>query len=330
MSIQYTATDFLNTLSGNGYSYTKSYKKKVLESDTNVETLQEDVAELKKTIKNLKRYSEDDTPETKLEKQLSSLVESYNSTLIDADDVSNDELEKQLDKLKTLVSDNEKLLKKVGITISDDGLTFDSETFEDADNKTINKLFDGKESFVNQADKLMRKIEKYTDKAQYSVVEHSFGSTVQYGTDDIMLAASFMNAKEVVRLLGTLGELMENGTLSDEYEGEVDDYLSRLASLYNSSSTGEYENFSELQSLYDNNKEALSTIGYTFSEESDGILMTYGGSASFDSTEFVDAYLSLFGSDSEFINSIMEYCDDGFNSVLKTASLDISIVDEYV
>lgn len=332
MAIQYTATDFLNKLSANNYSYTNLYKKKVRESNTDVETLQEDIIKIKKTVKNLGKYSEGVTPKTKLEKQLKSLVETYNSMDKDAGKISNDELAKQMDKFEKLFSENEKNLKKIGLKKSDGKLEFDSEAFEDAEDKYINKLFTGKDSFVKQADKLIRKIEECADNSQYSLVERSFGSTMRYDTEEMQLAHSFVLAKETTRILGICGGLMEMGALTEEYEEELKMDLGIFSDyVYNNANYYENENYDKLQALCEDKKEELSKIGLTFNENLDGKNeMMYDDTVDIDSAEFQEAYISLFGNNSEFVNNITDCCSSGFDSVLNTEKIGVSIVDEYV
>lgn len=332
MAIQYTATDFLNKLSANNFSYTNSYKKKVREANTDVETLQEDIIKLKKTVKSLGKYSEGVTSKTRLEKQLESLVKTYNSMDKDTGKISNDELAKQMDKFDKLFSENEKSLKKVGLKKSDGKLEFDSEVFEDAEDKFISKLFEGKDSFIKQADKLIRRIEECADNAQYSMVERTFGSTIRYGTEEMQLAHSFVLAKETTRILAICGGLMEMGALTEEYEEELKTDLGIFSGyVYNNANYYEDENYDKLQALCEDKKEELSKIGLTFNENLDGKNeMMYDDTIDIDSAEFQEAYISLFGNNSEFVNNITDCCSNGFDSVLNTEKIGVSIVDEYV
>lgn len=331
MAIQYTATDFLNKLSANNFSYTNSYKKKVREANADVEMLQDDIAALQKAVRSLGKYSEGVTPKTRLEKQLQSLVKTYNSMDKSADKVLNDELAKQMDKFEKLFSENEKNLKKIGLKKSDGKLEFDSDVFEDAEDKIINKLFEGKDSFVKQADKLIRKIEECADNSQYSMVERSFSSTTRYDTDDMQLAHFFVLAKETTRILGICGGIMEMGALPEEYEEELKMDLGIFAGyVYNNANNYENESYDRLQTLCEDKEEELSKIGLTFYENPDGKNeMMYDDTVDCGSTEFQSAYISLFGQNAEFVNNIIDSCSDGFNEILKPEKLGVSIVDEY-
>lgn len=331
MAIQYTATDFINKLSANNFSYTNSYKKKIREANTDVETLQGDIIKLKKTVKSLGKYSEGVMSKTRLGKLFQSLVKTYNLIDKDSEKISDDELAKQMDKFEKLFSENEKNLKKIGLKKSDGKLEFDSDVFEDADDKIVNKLFEGKNSFVKQANKLVRKIEEYADDSQFSIVERRISSITRYNTDDMQLAQTFVLAKETTRILGICGELMEMGAPVEEYEEELSMDLGIFAEyVYNNANNNENDSYDKLQAICDDKKEELSKIGLTFYENSDGDKeMAYDNALTISDAEFQNAYISLFGTDSEFVNNIMDCCSDGFNDVLKPDRIGVSIVDQY-
>lgn len=331
MAIQYTATDFLDKLSANNFSYTNSYKKKVCKANTDVETLQEDIVKLKKTVKSLGKYSKGVTSKTRLEELFQSLVKTYNSMDKDAEKISDDELVRQVDKFEKLFSENEKNLKKIGLKKSDGKLEFDRDVFADAEDKVINKIFEGKDSFVKQANKLVRKIEECADASQYSMVERRISSITRYNTDDMQLAQAFVLAKETTRILSICGELMEMGAPAEEYEEELLMDLDIFAEyVYNNANNNEIESYDKLQAICDDKKEELSKIGLTFYENSVGDNeMAYDNAVTISNAEFQNAYISLFGTNSEFVNNIMDCCSDGFNDVLKPDRLGVSIVDQY-
>ncbi len=322
MAIQYTATDFMNTLANNNYSYTGSYKKNMLAVDEDMETLQDSISSMRKLMRGLASNTSDNFSKTKLETQLTEFVSSYNTMVSDAGDVSNDNLEKQLKKLTNLVSDNEDLLEEIGITVTDGIMSFDTEDFEDASKKTISKIFDGNDAFVYQADRIIKKMDRITSNAQYTTVERSIGTTVTYDDSEINTATTLINIQGVAQVLNAYSEAMQ-----EDDEETVKDYLEQFASLYNdlndSSVADSNSDLQALLALYNDNENALNALGYSFNEES--------GEMVYDADEDIDssAYLNLFGDDSNFYNNIVKYCTSGVGSVLNTSVVNVSIVDTY-
>lgn len=333
MAIQYTAIDFWNKLYENNFSYTSNYKKKVHESNADVETLQEDITAFKKTVRDLTGYTKSVTSPNRLEKKLKSLIKTYNSMDKNAANVSNKELGEQFEKLEELFSENEKDLKKIGVKRTDKKFEFDSEIFEDADKRIINKLFEGRNCFIKQADKLMRKIEECADNSQYSVGEHTFFKTTKYSDMEMALSYSFAYAKGSIKLLGLYGSLMELGEFSQEYKEDCEEELNYFTDyVYNNATYFEDENYNKMRELCESKEEELAKIGITFeTDESGNTTMKYDKTkADLSDPDVQSAYLSLFGEDSEFLKALADYCDKGFHSVIKPDKIGVSIVDEYV
>lgn len=324
MAIQYTAWDFYTKLAQTmpDYNYSYSYKKKVNESNSDVETLQENIAKLKKNVKKLKKYSEDTTPKTRLKSHLESLVKTYNTYKKNAGKISDDETKEQIEKLEKLFSDNEKALKKVGLKKSDKKLELDSDIFDKADQKTINKLFTGRNSFAKQADKIIRKIEECADKVQNSVKEHTFSSLAKYSSDDMDLALLFITGKDNANILSGLGEDIENGLYNED---EIKRNLSLFVDL---SGSDWYDNeyLDKVKALCENNKNELSKIGITVENTDSKITIEYDD----DMTNFDrEAFINLFGKNVEFANGVKECFTDGFNQVIKAEKIGVSIIDTY-
>lgn len=327
MAIQYTARDFylkmFNTLPQHNfnYAYDYSYKKKVSESDTDMEALQEDITKLKKTVKSLGKYSESGTTKARLKSQLESLVKTYNTYNKKAGKISDDETKEQIEKLEELFSDNEKALKKIGLKKSDKKLELDSDTFDDADQKWINKLFVGRNSFVKQASKIVRKLEDCADKAQYSVKEHNFSGTMRYSDDDINLVQFFLQTSNNANILHNLGEGMENG---NDNEDIVKDNLNSFAEC---SDYYDNEYYDKVKALCVDNQSELSKIGITMENTDGKITMKYDD----DMTNFDrQAFINLFGKNAEFINSIKECYINGYAQTIKAEKIGVSIVDKYL
>lgn len=353
MAIQYTATDFLRKLSQSNYSYTNAYRKKVCESNKDVETLQLDVAGLKKTVKdlgkaskgmvfnsgldNLKIYYKKTAVETKglgsktrLEKHFQKFAKTYNSLKSDAENVSDKELDKQMEKLDKLFEKNEKDLKKIGLKKKNGKYVFDSETFKDADSKVINRVLEGKDSFVRQTEKIMRQIETRLDDIQYTTVQRNLVRTTKYDDDQITLASSFTLAKETTKVLGMCGELLEIGALPEEYKLEIPEDLSLFVNAYNSANQYENEDCNNLKAFCEGKETELAKVGIFFQEDDNGNkIMKYDETTSLDDPNFQNAYIDLFGKDSEFVKNVIDFCSSGFNNTIKPENIGVSIVDIY-
>ncbi len=78
MAIQYTPIDLINKISNNNFSYTTHRIKKVTETDTSIEKLQEKSESFMKKLKKLKRYSSGSISRDMLENQLTDFLKSYN------------------------------------------------------------------------------------------------------------------------------------------------------------------------------------------------------------------------------------------------------------
>lgn len=335
MAIQYTARDFYVKLfttqpqHNYNYAYDYFYKKKVSESDTDMEALQEDITKLKKSVKNLGKYSESGTTKTRLKSQLESLVKTYNSYNKKAGKISDDETKEQIEKLEELFSENEKALKKIGLKKSDKKLELDSDTFDGADQKWINKLFVGRNSFVNQASKIVRKLEDCADKAQYSVKEHNFSGTMRYSDDDINLVKFFIGTTNNANILSNLGEGMESGKYNEDIVDAVKENLKTFAEWSNNYDSEGYDSeyYDKVKALCEDYQSELSKIGIAVENTSGKKTIKYdGGIGDFDR----EAFINLFGKNAEFINSVKECYINGCEQTIKAKKIGVSIVDEYL
>lgn len=354
MAIQYTASDFLIKLSQSNNSYTNVYRKKVRESNENVETLQVDVAGLKKTVKDLGKASKGmvlnsqlenfkiyykktavenkgSSLKTRLEKQFQNLAKTYNSMKTDAEKVSDAELDKQMEKLEKLFDKNERDLKKIGVKKKDGKYVFDSDTFEDADSKVINRLLEGKDSFISQTEKIMRKIETRLVDIQYSTVQRNLMRTTKYDKDEITIAASFIQAKEATEKLSSIGNhILDTGMLSEEEKKEIQNNFFVLINTYDNANNFDNEDCNKLKDLCKEKKVELAKVGITIEEDSDGKKTMKYDKPDFDDPGFQNAYISLFEKDSQFVNDIVNCCNNGFKNTLKPENVGVSIVDVYV
>ena len=330
MAIQYTPSDLISKISNNDFAYTNSYKKRVREADTDVEGLQKEIEDFRKNVRSLRNYSSGVTTKSKLEKQLNKLVKSYNSMKKAAGNVTDDEVKEQMTKLENLFTDNEKNLKKIGIKEASDGkLSFDKEVFEDAEDKDIDKLFLGKDSFIDMANKIMRKVEKSADEAQYDMVERRISRTTRYDQQDIVVADKFILADSVVSTLEAYNNKVQSGTL-DTKDKEENLYLdfSILAATYNIDPDDKSGQKANIQQLYIDNEDNLANIGLSFN--ADKTKMTFDNTIVMTTDSFKNAYQTLFGSDSVFAKGISEFSKNAFYSIINPEKLGVSIINEQV
>ena len=330
MAFQYTPSDLISKISNNDFAYTNSYKKRVREADTDVEGLQKEIEDFRKNVRSLRNYSSGVTTKSKLEKQLNKLVKSYNSMKKAAGNVTDDEVKEQMTKLENLFTDNEKNLKKIGIKEASDGkLSFDKEVFEDAEDKDIDKLFLGKDSFIDMANKIMRKVEKSADEAQYDMVERRISRTTRYDQQDIVVADKFILADSVVSTLEAYNNKVQSGTL-DTKDKEENLYLdfSILAATYNIDPDDKSGQKANIQQLYIDNEDNLANIGLSFN--ADKTKMTFDNTIVMTTDSFKNAYQTLFGSDSVFAKGISEFSKNAFYSIINPEKLGVSIINEQV
>jgi hypothetical protein len=251
MAVSYTSTGLLDRIKSNNYTfYTNSYTKNVRESDDNVEDFQEKFEEFRKAVRSLSNYSSNASYDEKLKKQLTNLTDTYNSMVKNKDSLTDSSLQKQLDKLDTLIDDNAKNLKKLGIKKTDGKLEFDEDTFDDdADQKTINKLFTGTDSFINQASRLMRNIDKSADDARYVTTEQHLVHGVKYSKEDIEQANTYLNIQTYSTKLNVLNKYVQDNQINNTNKTDVLYLFDLLKNGLNSTDKN-----GEIEALYNDNK----------------------------------------------------------------------------
>lgn len=325
MTVQYKSTDLINKISQNNYSYTHSFTKKVTEADASVEKLQEKAESFKKSVKRLKRYSAGGISRDLLESQVEDLVKAYNDMKNSADKVTDKNVQKQLSKLEKLFSDNEKDLKKIGVEKTGSKYTFDTKTFGDAADKTINTLFTGHDSFIGKIDKIMRKVDETASEAQYDTSEYKINQTQRYQAEDILLADHMTLAGQNVSTLKSCNILVQSGSLSADTVSDLGTVFASFAQfVYRTDSTTENENLDKLNQLCLDQKDQLARLGLKF--DNDGKKMTYSA-IDMTTSDFKDAYNALFGQNAAFGNDVAEYCKDIFNDIIQPDRIGVSIID---
>lgn len=330
MTIQYKPADLIDQIRQNNYSYTHSITKKLTEADANVEKLQDKAESFKKSVKRLKRYSAGGISRDLLESQVEDLVKSYNDMKSSADKVTDKDVQKQIAKLEKLFSDNEKNLKKAGIGKVNGKYTFDSDTFGDAADKTINALFVGHDSLIGQADKIMRKVDETASDAQYNTSEFKINQTQTYEEADMMLADYMTLAGQATSTIKSCDTLVQSGILDRDTIRDLGILLTSFAqSVYRTDSTSGSENIDRLNQLCLDHRDQLAKLGLTFDSEQKK--MTFDAdSVDMTTSDFQNTYNELFGKNAMFGNAVSEYCKNIFNDIIQPDKLGVSIINAQI
>lgn len=329
MTVQYTPAQLISKITKNNYSYTSSYKKKITETNTDVEKFQDKADTFRKKVKALRRYNSGGISKELLATQAEELVKAYNDMTKDSDKVTDKEIQKQLTKLEKLFSDNEKGLKKIGIEKVNGQYTFDSDTFEDARDKYIDAIFVGHDSFIWQADKILRKVDESTEDALYNVTEHKLNRTLQYQDTDILLATRMTMAGNTTSAIKSANNYVQAGYLADnDMHQSMIKLLENFAeSVYLTDDKFQNENTDKLNKLYLDNRDNLSKVGLTF--DPDEKEMKFDNTVDMTTSEFKTAYNQLFGPNASFGSAVSEQCKSIFNNIIQPEKIGVSIIDQY-
>ncbi len=330
MTVQYKPLDLINQIRQNNFSYSHSTIKKVTEANADIEKLQDKAEAFKKSVKKLKRYSAGGISRDLLESQVEDLVKSYNTMKSSTDDVTDKDVLKQITKLEKLFSDNERNLKKIGIEKENGKYTFDSKTFAEATDKTINALFEGHDSFIAQADKIMRKVDETASDAQYNTHEYKISQTQKYEESDMLMASYMTLAGQTTSAIQSCDKLIQSGQLTDnDVQNSVKTLLKYFAqSVYRTDSTPENENRDRLNQLCLDQKDKLADLGLTF--DNDQKEMKFNDTLDITTTSFQNAYNDLFGQNAAFGNAVSNYCKEIFNDIILPDKIGVSIIDTQI
>lgn len=325
MTVQYSPVELIKKIAQNNYSYTNSYFKKVTETNADVEKLQGKADTFRKKVNAVKRYRSGGISKELLATQVEDLVKAYNDMSKTASSVTDKDIQKQLTKLEKLFSDNEKNLKKVGIEKVNGQYTFDSDTLEEAPDKYIDALFVGHDSFIGQADKIMRKVEETSDDALYDVAEHKLMRTLNYPKTDILLATNMTLAGNAASSIKSFNNAVQSGYFNQESTKEL--LKSFAKSVYRTDWAAENEDIDRLNQLCLKNEEDLAKVGLHF--DADQKNLTFDESIDMTTDEFKNAYNTLFSPNAPFGNAVSQQCKDIFNNIIQPDKLGVSILDQY-
>lgn len=330
MAIQYTPIDLINKISNNNFSYTTHRIKKVTETDTSIEKLQEKSESFMKKLKKLKRYSSGSISRDMLENQLTDFLKSYNDMKEGSESVTNKDVQKQITKLEKLFKDNKKELKKIGIEEVNGRYTLNSKTFDKAKDKNIDALFTGYDSFISKADKIMRNLDETAKDAVYSTVSHNTSTTTKYQELDLAYASYATLAQSAILSLNKCNAFVQSGNPSDAIVQEfVHDSLDYLGNSTNVILQIDPEKSGAVKQYYQlclEHKDKLASVGLNF--DGDTNQMTFDRTVDMTTNDYKSAFNELFGTNAAFGTELSESCKNIMNDILKTSKIEVSIIDE--
>lgn len=321
--------DLIEKITNNNFSYTSSYTKKIVETDTDIEKLQDKEETFRQKLKALKRYSPGGTSKDLVEKRLEDFLKSYNDLESSFASITDKDIKKQISKLKNLFSEHEKDLSKLGVTKEKGKYTLNSKIFAKAKDKTMDELFFGHDSFIGKADKIMRKLEDTADGAEYNVVERKINRTTKYKNTDIALAANITLAGSAISALQNNNKLIQANFPDPAFQNSIKDCLGYIAkSIYNPDNTDHVATVGKLNQLCLDNKEDLSKVGLTF--DSENKKMSFDNTIDLTTSEFKDAYNRLFGENAAFGTTAANDCKIIINDLLQPEKIGVSIIDRQI
>lgn len=333
MAGQYTIDDLCSKIAGN-YSYRSVCAKKTVEANENVQNLQENIEKFRKNVKCLKKYTSGVTSKSRLENQIKELVDSYNGIKKTSGSITDKDLCKKLSKLDKLFSDNEKALKKIGIKKLGNKFTFDKEALEDAADAEIDSFFIGKDSFISNADKIIRGIDKDAEDLEYETVIRNVSKTVKYDRDKIDLVASLNSLRNNILQLQYFSGVVASGSGSVEDEDTINTALKQFQELYNQnvmdkSSMDEGNALNAIKNLGTVHEAQLNQIGLSFN--ADNGRLEFSGNQNIFDPDFAKAYLSLFSTDDEasFGAAVTTQCQNVFYLIVKPDDIGVTIINQY-
>ena len=335
--MQISSSELYNKIKSNDNSYTKNYKKRVIEADTDVQDMQESMETFKSSVRKLKRYKSGVSSRSRVEQQLKKFTSAYNDLKKVSANVTDKKVQKEMEKIDDYLTDNKKLLKKVGIKKgTNDKYSFDSEVFEDVEDEDLDELLTGNDSFIQKLSRMVRSADEKIDDAEYVSSVRSFHSITKYSSDDLKIASYAMGFYYCTKLVQENNELLNKDTLNEDIKNQIVKALGEYVNTHNDLSTNTtgvqsslIDNIKTLDNETDN-REAIRKIGLDVNEgELEKIKDENGNYILNDdliqSDDFKAGYSFLFGSKSDYSNKMKEYAKEIYTTVLKTDELGLQI-----
>jgi hypothetical protein len=251
------------------------------------------------------------------------------------ENITDSTLKKYLDKLDTLIDDNAKSLKKLGLKKNDDGeLEFDEDTFDDDyDQKVADKLFTGTDSFIDQARKLTRKIDYSASDAEFTTTEKRFYDGISYSNEEITQAKAYLNLLNCSTVLNKLNSYIQDDKIGSADKTDVFSMFEGLSKNLNLTDKN-----GESETIYKTicNENDFNNLGFSFDDTEKKIV--YERNEDFDITtdDFKKSFDVLFGDSSSLRDYLNEYCQKGYKQAIKFDEINSNLksnslkIDEYV
>lgn len=318
--------DLLDKIASNNGIYKNTYKKRLLTIDESVEQLQKNMKSFKKNVKSLKNYASQQTPKSKVARQFKDLAKSFTSLTKNMDDISDPELRTQLSELSDLFSKNEKQLKSIGLVQADNKLTFKEDIFDDAEDEFLDSLLIGKDCFIKQVDKILRKTEKCADDAKYDVVNRKISKTMHYSSAELGFAYTFESISALKRVDGAV----QAGTLTTDQQKSITENLKLFSKhAFNVNESNPTDSQKEIQKLCELQKEKLLDVGILYTADNNLEFQT-DPPLDMSTARFQTAFHDLFGANSTFGEAIQKYCQDEAGDLINLKKSGASLIDAYI
>lgn len=339
MSITYSMDSFYSTITTKDNSYISPYKqsRKVLQANTDIQDLKEDITDLREKMRKLGSYDKELTGQSKLERQITKFAKSYNALKEQyAENEYDKSIKKEMDKLDKVIDEHEKELNKIGIKKKNDKLLFDNEKLKKSSKKDIDALFTGTDCFMKKATKELRKLDKIMQEKEYSIVTRQYASITKYSAEEMELALSANVLKSTVGLMIDKSKNINQSTDAAERIQILKNNSGAMVTYYNMITQNQESEENDICKVYvgymknitEQNVSNLSKIGVSISE--DGTLAynkEYWNTLQEDTQqeETQNAYAALFGENATYGSLIKGYAIEIFKGILKTDSLGITI-----
>lgn len=339
MSITYSMDSFYSAITKKDNSYISPYKqsKRVLQENSDIQHLREDITDLRKKMRKLGNYDKELTGQAKLERQISKFAKSYNELKAQYSDTECDKsIKKEMDKLDKIIAEHEKELDKIGIKKKNEKLIFDSDKLEKANKKDIDTLFVGTDCFMNKAMKEMRKIDKIAQEKEYSHVIRKYATITKFSSSEIELATNANLLKSTSEYMAEKANEARESINVDTNINALKNNTGALVYAYNMIIKNQAINQNDICNAYvgymknlsTQNMDKLAAIGISIAEdETLSYNKEYWDSLSDDTKQeqTINAYAALFGESATYGSLIKGYAVELFKGILQTDKLGVTI-----
>ena len=249
----------------NAYSYQYSKKRTVYKVNSEAREISDEAASLRKSIRKLSRFDSNSTKKT-VQKQLEKFTDEYNAILKNEDKIDDKTYQKSFEKLKSLVEDNKFKLKKIGFAYDEKSKKYklDTDKFGKATDGELASVFSKEDSFMVQAEKLVKRIYNAADSKINTTQQQTHIGTVNLGSQQVLAGYAAANC---VTITSNLKLLSQRDVIDDDVSMYVNEYLKAYADVLTSftkcdAGSDEAEQVQEFFDLYNNYSGELGQIGF--------------------------------------------------------------------